>query len=182
MQSKYSLCINIITGNKYNPVSGDQIWFRCHRQYTVVYLFHRMLCFQFFIMHALHNSDAKIIPHLQKCFLFFYFTLVFPKYYIICLSGDDCLKMKEANIHNLCQWNFHHDWIWPSYKKKKKKIGERKTCSFSSTSAILVESWLILMEVQPPRSPQRKWRRAEMERMCAARVEGKKKDNGMMRL
>lgn len=35
--------------------------------------------------------------------VFFYFTLVFPKYYIICLSGDDCLKMKEANIHNLYQ-------------------------------------------------------------------------------
>lgn len=173
-----SPCIKIITGNKYNLVSADKIWFISH--YTGIYQFHRMLCFQFFIMHALHNSDAKIISHLQNIF---YIPLVFPKYYIISLSGDDCLKMKEASIQNSHHWNFHLRLNLAFLQKKKNTDARRKEKAAASRAHLRFPasrdwSW---WRLQLPRSQQRKWRCAGMERMCAAKVEGGK-DNGMMRL
>lgn len=71
------------------------------------------------------TAMLKLSLTFKNVFLFFYFTLVFPKYYIICLSGDDCLKMKEANIHSLSVKLPARLNLAFLQKKKKKNRGKK---------------------------------------------------------
>lgn len=167
------LCINMITGSKYNPVSGDKILFTSQ----TVYHFDRMHCFQSFVMRLLRNCDAKIISHLQNSFsLFKYFPLFLPKYYIISLSGDGCLKRKEANIQNLYEWNFHLKLNLAFFFFFFYKLSEVKKTKNLCLLKHVCHSGRVVIDPDAGRS--RRDHCSEMERMCAARV----KDKGMMRL
>lgn len=79
-----------------------------------------MLCFQFFIMHTLHNSDAKISSHLQIVCFFFNILLIFPKYYIILFLEATVSKWKRQTFGTYINGTSIQDWIWPFYNEEKK--------------------------------------------------------------
>lgn len=162
------LCINIVTGNKYYLVSREKIWFMS--LYTGFYLFHRMLCFQFLLCMRCITVMLKLSLTFKIVFLYSpRLSKILHNFFL----ETTVWKWKRQTFRTYIVGTSIQDWIWPFYKKEKKKsknTEERKTCSFSSTSAIPGESWLILMEVAAAEITAAKMKMCwDGERMCAAR-------------
>lgn len=137
-----SLCTNIITGN--NVIQSVET--KCDLQVATRRFTYSIGCSVFSFSSCMRYITVLLKLSLTfKIYIFFNIPLIFfPKYYIISLSGDDCLKMKEAKHSERISSDLSSKTEFGLFtlkerKNKKKTRRKEKTCSFSGTSAILGE-------------------------------------------